>query len=110
MDKGKQMRYSEGEMEILQKTFKGNEKLLKLLRKVFLPEYEPDAPIGQVVDLWMTLDLGGLSPQEQSVRIFARNSLITHIEHMINELNALANKKEETPAEVAARIGKDSIK
>lgn len=104
------MRYSDEELTLIKKTFKGNEMLLKLLRKVFLPEYDPNAPIGQVIDLWMTLDLGGLSPEQSQVRLWARNSLITHIEHMLNELNILAEKKEETPAEVAARIEKDSVK
>jgi len=110
MDKGQQMRFTDEELGLIKTTFKGNEKLLKLLRKVFLPEYDPNAPLGQVIDLWMTLDLGQLTPQEQAVRIYARNSLISHIETRLIELNVLADKKEETPAEKAERERKDSVK
>jgi len=108
MDKGK-MRYSDEELDLIKKTFKGNVKLLKLLRKVFLPEYDPQAPLGQVIDLWMTLDLGGLSQEEQAIRLHSRNGLILHLEHQLNELNVLAELKEETPNEKEARLAKDSV-
>lgn len=104
------MRYSDEELSLIKKTFAGNEVLLKLLRKVFLPEYDPQAPIGQVIDLWMTLDLANLSEQEREVRIFARNGLITHLEHQLMELSILADRKDETPAEQEARQKKDSVK
>ena len=110
MDKGKQMRFSEDELTLIKTTFRGNEKLLKLMRKVFLPEYNPYAPLGQNVDLWMTLDLGQLTPQEQSVRIFARNGIITHIEQQLIQLNILAEMKDETPEQTAERQKKDSTK
>jgi hypothetical protein len=110
MDKGQQMRFSDEELSLIKTTFKGNEKLLKLLRKVFLPEYDPQAPLGQTIDLWMTLDLGNLTPEEQRVRIHARNGLIMHIESRLIELNTLADRKEETPAEKKERMEKDSLK
>ena len=110
MDKGQQMRFSDEELSLIKTTFKGNEKLLKLLRKVFLPEYDPQAPLGQTIDLWMTLDLGSLTPEEQRVRIHARNSLIMHIESRLIELNTLADRKEETQAEKKERMEKDSLK
>ena len=110
MADNKQMRFTDEELTIIKSTFKGNEKLLKLLRKVFLPEYDPYAPIGQVVDLWMTLDLANLSEQEREVRIFARNGLISHVEQQLLQLNVLAEMKFETPKEEAERKEKDSTK
>lgn len=107
MDKGT-MRFTDEELALIKSSFKGNEKLLKLLRKVFLPEYDPQAPLGQVIDLWMTLDLAGLTEQEREVRIFARNGLINHIEGRLIELNVLAGMKDETPSEKENRLKKDS--
>jgi len=52
---GRQMMYTEDELTLIKATFKNNEKLLKLMRKVFLPEYDPNAPLGQVIDLWLSL-------------------------------------------------------
>jgi hypothetical protein len=110
MDKGRQMRFTDEELSLIKVAFKGNEKLLKLLRKVFLPEYDPQAPLGQAVDLWMTLDLGQLTPEERAVRIYARNGLINHVESRLIELNTLAEMKEETKEEQEARQQKDSVK
>ena len=104
------MRFSDAELTLIRSTFKDNEHLLKLMRKVFLPEYDPQAPLGQVVDLWMTLDLGQLTPQEQTVRIHSRNSLIMHVEHQLMQLKALADAKEETAKEKELREKKDSAK
>jgi hypothetical protein len=81
-----QMRFSEKEKELLAITFKNREDLLialrnfffnladegqislvrshiktteikKLMRKVVIPELAPDIPIGQTVDLWMTVNI-----------------------------------------------------
>lgn len=110
MDKGKIMRFTDEELQLVKNTFKGNEKLLKLLRKVFLPEYDPEAPIGQIIDLWMTIDLNQLPAEEAIRRIYARNTLINHIEAQIAQLNVLAEAKDETETEKKARLEKDSTK
>lgn len=114
---GQQMRYTEDEVALLRGVFgdgKGgtNERLLKLLRKTFLPSYDPEAPVGQVVDLWMTLDLGGLSQEQAMVRLWARNTLITHVEQQLMQLAFLATMKEvkNGPVEKAEKDKKDSTK
>lgn len=99
---------TEEELHLIQSTFKDNDKLLKLLRKVFLPEYDADAPLGQVIDLWMTVDLANLSPRDAEIRIWARNMLITHIEGQLMQLNLLSNMKDESPEDRAKRIKADS--
>lgn len=105
-----QMRFSDNELELLKKTFKDNEHLLKLLRKIFLPEYDFSAPLGQVMDLWLTVDVRNLDPQQAYVRLLARNELITHVETMLLQINSLANMKLDTPEEVEAKKKKDSMK
>lgn len=104
------MRFTEEEIAIIRSTFLDNEKLLKVLRKVFLPEYDPQAPLGQVVDLWMTLDLKDLSPDQAMVKIWARNSLITHIEQQLLQINQLANMPVETESQKEERKKANSNK
>lgn len=104
------MRFTEEELNLIKATFAGNEKLLKLLRKVFLPEYDPQAPLGQVVDLWMTLDLANMSARDAEIRIWARNSLITHVEQQLMQLQFLAALTEESAEEQAKRKKADSSK
>ena len=115
MDKGKQMRFADEELALIKATFGGsdggvNETLLKLLRKVFLPEYDPTAPVGQAVDLWMTLDVRSLSPDEAYVRLLARNELISHVDQQLMQIQFLAAMKDETVDERNRRIAKDSVK
>ena len=77
---GEQMRFDEGELKLLKEIYGGNDRLLKLLRKVFLPEVDPYAPIGQVIDLWMTIDVSNMTSDQAMIRLRARNEVITHIE------------------------------
>lgn len=110
MEKGKQMRFTEEELDLIQRTFKGNEKLLKLMRKVFLPEYDPDAPLGQVIDLWMTVPVKEMTPNDAMVNILSRNALISHVEMQLQQLNLLAGVDAKTEEEIKEKLKKDSAK
>jgi hypothetical protein len=105
---GKPTRFTADEMDLLKMTFKDNEALLKLMRKVFLPEYDFTAPLDQIIDLWMTVDVRTLTPDQAYVRLIARNELISHIEFQLKQLQTLANIKEETKEEKKSREEKDS--
>ena len=100
------MRFSEGELATLKSVFKDNDALLKILRKVFLPEIDPTAPIGQVIDLWMTVDVRQLEPEQAMIRLIARNELITHVEQQLMQIRVLANQELST----GTTIGQDSNK
>lgn len=104
------MIFSQAELDMIKSTFKDNVPLLKLLRKVFLPTYDPNSPLLQGMDLWMTVDVRNLPPEQAYVRLLARNELINHIEHMLFNLNTLANMEVKTPEEMAAKQKKDSTK
>lgn len=109
MDK-KQKRFTDEELTIIKGLFKNNEKGLKVLRKVFLPTYDFDAPFGQAIDLWMTLKLENMSPMEREVNILARNQLIYHLEFQLQQLQFLANEEEETEEEKKLKAEKNSAK
>jgi hypothetical protein len=107
---GSQMRYTEAEISIIKSTFKGNEDLLRLMRKVFLPELDPAAPLGQQIDLWMTVKIDDVLPEQAIINLKARNQLITHIDQMLLSLKMLAETADETPEEAVTRLKKDSSK
>lgn len=111
MDKQKtEMRISDIELSALKNTFADNDALLKTLRKIFFPEITADAPIGQNIDLWMTLSIDGMNPEEAMVNIKARNSLIAHIENCLLQIKILAGQKDESVEQTKERIKKNSNK
>lgn len=110
MSNGSQMRFTQAELELVKATFKGNEAVLQLLRKIFLPELDPAAPIGQMIDLWMTIDVRQLMPEQAYVRLLARNELISHVDNQLLQLSVLANMEEPAAGAVAEARGKNSTK
>lgn len=104
------MRISGQEIELIKQTFKGNEQLLKLMRKIFLPEVTANAPLGQQIDLWMTIPLGQMSTEQAIINLTARNQLIQHIESQLLQLKILAETDAKTLEEAKEALKKDSNK
>lgn len=94
-NKGSQMRITPTELSILKNTFRGNEELVRLMRKLFLPELEAYAPIGQNIDLWMTVKIDEMSPEQALINLKARNQLISHVESCLNTIKILSDMPEE---------------
>lgn len=107
---GKQMRFSTEELAKIKALYGGNEEALKLLRKVFLPELLPDAPIGQNIDLWMTFKIEDMDADQALINLKARNTLISHLEQCLLQLSLLAGQKDETVEDTISRLKKDSTK
>lgn len=107
------MRYSDEELSLMKNTFADNDELLKairkvflqlplsvvdqamlltlrnqtevlsLLRKTFLPEIDGDAPFHQIVDLWMTVEIKGKTPDEAYLELWARQKLVDYLEQQL---------------------------
>lgn len=107
---GGQMRITDAEILLIKKTFKDNEPLLLLMRKMFLPEIDPKAPIGQVIDLWMTVKTEGLPMEEQLVNLKARNQLITHVDQVLMQLKLISQIEKPTTEQVKEKTSKNSSK
>ncbi len=107
---GQQMRITPSERALISNTFKSQDELLRVMRKIFLPELDPKAPLGQIIDLWMTIKQEGLSPEEKLINIQARNQLIMHIEQCLMQLQLIAETEDETPEQALERLKKDSAK
>lgn len=106
--KGRQMRFTEDELALIKDTFKGNDRLLKLLRKVFLPEYDPEAPIGQALDLWLATPVDQLSDEQAIALIRSRNATIGHVEFQIHQLQILSEMETLTPEQIAEKAKANS--
>ncbi len=107
---GSQMRITNDELELIRRTFGGNEPLLKLMRKIFLPELDPTNPIGQNIDLWMTIPVSELSVEEAVINLKARNSLISHLDQQLMTLKVLSEREEMSDGQARAKAEKDSAK
>jgi len=108
MANGSQMRITPEERELIARTFGGNERLTRLMRKIFLPEIDPNAPVGQIIDLWLVEDVEGKTPEEAVINFKARKLLITSIEAGLMQLEAIARMESMTPADVVAKVKADS--
>lgn len=104
------MRFTESELELIRSAFKDNEELLKVMRKVFLPEIDPKAPLGQTIDLWMTIDVKGQDPLLAYQNLLARNMLITHVDQQLIQLQFLAGMETKSPLQLEEERKKDSTK
>lgn len=106
------MRFNSGELELIKNIFGGaqGEHVLQLLRKVFLPEYDPAAPLGQAFDLWMTMDITQMHPEAAYQHMLARNQVITHVDQQLMQLQILAGMESVTPEEATTAKKKDSSK
>lgn len=67
------------ERELLSNQF-SSEEINKLMRKTFLPEIQDDIPLGQSIDLWMTVEMRDKDPQRVMVDLLVRKRLIERLE------------------------------
>ena len=75
-----------------------------------MPELDPEAPLGQNIDLWLTVPIEQLSKDEAIIHILARNQLIKHIETQLLQLDILANTEAKSLEEIREQMRKDSNK
>lgn len=107
---GSQMRITPEEQQLIASTFKNNERLLKLMRKMFLPEIDPNAPIGQLIDLWLSLSIKDMTPEMAYQHIMARNQVIAHVDQVLMQLFLIANMEQTTPEQAKAKMVADGSK
>ena len=90
-DKGDEMFLTFDDLEVIRKTFYNNKPLLKVLRKVFIPTLDPNAPLRQMFDLYSIAPITPETPPEEvKIAWMARNQLISHLEQCIGTLYILS--------------------
>lgn len=103
---------SEAEISVIRATFKDNEKLLHILRKIFLPMViDPELPIEQIGnDVWLAgKDWDAIGVNEAKALIVARQDAIRFVSGGIIKLKVIANQAEESEEQKRLRESKDSV-
>jgi hypothetical protein len=77
------------EKKLIAQVMKGD--VVALIRKIFLPEITGTEPLGQTVDLWMTLSITDKTSSQVEVLVNSRKILIDWLETAINAI--VAGKK-----------------
>jgi len=85
----------------------GKTEVLKVLRKCYLPTIEADAPVQQIIDLWMTIDIKDKTPEGAWPFIIARENLINYLEQQLLFLETLDDTGEIRFSEMVGTRGKD---
>ena len=123
------MRYSDNELSLIKATFADDEAMLLILRKVFLhaelsdgeikllepiskspqaielmrkayaPALDLDAPFGQLIDLWMTIDTKEMTPEMASLALKVRAELNELLEAGLARLASPKNTGTRTVAD-----------
>lgn len=114
MDKTEQGfgRYTAEDLKIIREHF-NNDRVLKVVRKVMLPELTSeslnDLPMGGLVDIYGGIDLHQVDSQIVT-DVKARRLLLSHLNFQLSQLEQLAKGTEETPEQRAERERKNSTK
>ena len=101
---------SAAEISLIQNTFKNNQALINVVRKVFIPTIsDPTLPIEEVnADPFLNRDWSAMPMDEAKALIVARQDAIKFVIGGLIKLQVLANRSTETPMEAALRRSKDS--
>lgn len=76
---------TKGDLDVL-KAVRENKAVQSVVRKTYLPEVELDAPVGQIIDLWLTVDSKDKSPEESTTALKVRARLLELIEAGLKRL------------------------
>jgi hypothetical protein len=77
----------------LSAAFKGNKGAQKILRKTYLPTLDANAPINQIIDLWMTVEVKDKSVSEVWAQLQARTKLIQYLDEQLQRIESGAYEK-----------------
>lgn len=106
-------RISEEEKSLIRNTFKDNEQLLHILKKILLPSYTDDSTPFEMsgADAFnMGRDWASMPTEEVKALVVARQDTINWLAGALTWLKITANEKVESEQEEAARKSKDSSK
>lgn len=102
---------TESDLKWIQDVFRGDERGIKILRKLFLPTaLDPELPIEEISgDAWMAnIDFTQMQVGEVKAIVLGRQDAIKFVIGGLLKLKVIANQKEETPQNREIRRAKDS--
>lgn len=90
-----QMPLSATDLSLLHLNFKGKPELMKVVRKTFVPELDGDVPLGQQVDLFLTIGLKEMMPDVGAVHLESIKIWRNYTEQQLNVLESGEYEKEQ---------------
>ncbi len=138
-EKRQTMRVSEADLILLNGTFAGNETLLEVMRKAmffmelskselgmlevfkdsnlmrlmhtsFLPTISTEIPIGQNIDLWMTVEITNKEPWHVAMQLIGRGQFVTMLEEALARIESPKATIKPTYEIIKSPVGKISAK
>ena len=103
-------RFTKPEIDQIIRAFKNNDDLLKVLRKVLLPDASWTSSLGQLVGPYLQITVDNRSAEDIALDVKAFNKVWGHIEFRLQELKSLAQAKLESPQEKSLRERQNSTK
>ena len=102
--------YNDKELELIRNTFGGDDTLLKLIRKIFMPMTNMDFNIGgKQDDIWMQYNMREYPNKEMAlIGLEARNLMVEHIERNLLRIKIIAGQGDETVEEQKTRLIRES--
>ena len=61
-----------------------NDEVMAVLSKTFNPQIDPEAPIHQIIDLWMTVDIKDKTPEQARINCKAREIVLEYVDKRLN--------------------------
>ena len=101
--------FNEEELSLIKGTFKGNDRLLILLRKLFIPRLDENEG-GDLIDVYGDIPFNELTPEEAKLAGMSRNQLVKHLDKRLAIIYTIANTDPKTPEQIAEANKKDSTK
>lgn len=81
-----QIPLSEAEEMMVEASIRHNDAVKKAIRKTFVPELEPEAPLYQVVDLWTVASIKDKSPEQAMPFLKATEKYTEYLNQQLNVL------------------------
>lgn len=103
------LRITKEDKQLLRQAFRGNDALMKVMIKMFLPTgFDPDLPVEYISDIWGDRDFAAIPNDEVKAIVLARQDLIKYVRGTLSQIKLYANTVEETADDVMKRIQKNS--
>jgi hypothetical protein len=101
------------DLDIIRSTFKGNKRLMRVLRKIMVPSVgDPELPVEEMGnDAWLAMrDWAQVPADEAKILMVARQEALKFIFGGFIKLKMIANSTEESPMSKDVRRKMDSTK
>lgn len=103
-----QVKLTEEEAVVFASAVSSKPEVIALLRKLLLPTIDADAPLHQVIDLWLTVNIREKTPDQSYCELLARDVLISYLEQQFGQIEGAKAKKTDISLEKLTNLSEKS--